>query len=384
MARTQLRFGEDLVGDQHFDVLFVEQMRNCIRRCAQVQQSALFGRFLDPRIIIAVAVEEDPLVVFDRLADHVMQRSLKILRRLQPVGIDAQRFRHGGVEHDVRAGDGVCRAEHAKLEFVARKRKRRGAVAVGSVFFEFRQCVDAEAHDLLFGALIRLVLFDRFENGGQLVAEKDRYHRRRSFVRAEPVIVACRGHGDAQKILIVVHRLDHGAEEQQKLRVVIRRVAGRQQVDARVGGNGPVVVLAAAVDAGKRLFMQQADEIVFQRNLLHNFHRELVVVGGDVRCRIDRREFVLRRRNLVVLGFGKDAKLPEFFVEVVHERLHARLDHAEIVVVELLPLGRRRAEQCTSGENQVLALLIQLTVNKKVFLLGADTGTHALDVGVPE
>ena len=52
------------------------------------------------------------------------------------------------------------------------------------------------------------------------------------------------------------------------------------------------------------------------------------------------RQLVLRGGDLVVLGLGEDAELPELLVQLVHERRHARLDGAEIVVVQLLALGR--------------------------------------------
>jgi hypothetical protein len=52
------------------------------------------------------------------------------------------------------------------------------------------------------------------------------------------------------------------AQKHQELRVVVRRIAGVEQVLAAVGGHRPVVVLAAAVDAGERLFVQQAGQAV--------------------------------------------------------------------------------------------------------------------------
>ena len=48
--------------------------------------------------------------------------------------------------------------------------------------------------------------------------------------------------------------------------------------------------------------------------LLHDLHGELVVVGGDVRGGEDGRELVLRGGDLVVLGLGKHAELPQLLV----------------------------------------------------------------------
>ena len=62
-----------------------------------------------------------------------------------------------------------------------------------------------------------------------------------------------------------------------------------------------------AVDAGKRLFVQQAVQPVAHGDLFHRFHDQLVLVGRDVGAREDGRELVLAGRHLVVLGFGEDA-----------------------------------------------------------------------------
>ena len=117
-----------------------------------------------------------------------------------------------------------------------------------------------------------------------------------------------RRHADAQHILIIIHRLDHRAQEEQKLCVLGRRLAGLEQVHAGVGGQGPVVVLAGTVDAGKRLFVQQADHAVARGHLLHDLHRQLVVVGSDVAGREHRRKLVLRGRHFVVLGLGVERR----------------------------------------------------------------------------
>ena len=63
-------------------------------------------------------------------------------------------------------------------------------------------------------------------------------------------------------------------------------------------------MLAGAVDAGKGLFVQQTFQSMAPRDLLHDLHGELVVVGGDVRRREDRRQLMLGGRDLVVFGLG--------------------------------------------------------------------------------
>ena len=48
---------------------------------------------------------------------------------------------------------------------------------------------------------------------------------------------------------------------------------------------------------------------------------QTLMVGGGK----DGRELVLRGRGLVVLGLGQDAQLPQLVVQLLHERLDARL-----------------------------------------------------------
>ena len=104
------------------------------------------------------------------------------------------------------------------------------------------------------------------------------------------------------------------------------------------------------------------------------------MVGGNIRSGEDRRHLVLRGRDLVVLGLGVDAQLPELLIQILHERLDARADRAEVVILELLALGRHRAEERAAGQDQIRALLVILLVDEEVFLLRADGRRHAGDV----
>ena len=104
-------------------------------------------------------------------------------------------------------------------------------------------------------------------------------------------------------------RGDDRRAEEQEAQVRRRVVARLEQVLARVGAHRPVVVLARAVDAGERLLVQQADQAVAARDVLQDLHRQLLVVGADVRVLEDRRELVLVRRDLVVAGLDRHAEL---------------------------------------------------------------------------
>ncbi len=159
---------------------------------------------------------------------------------------------------------------------------------------------------------------------------------------------------------------------------------GFEQVGAGVGPHRPVVVLAGAVDAGEGLLVQEADEAVAPGDAFQGLHQQLLVVGADVGVLEDRRDLVLRRRDLVVAGLDRDAELPHFQFRLHHEGEHALRDRAEVVVVELVPLRRLGAEQGAAGRDQVGALEEVLLVDQEVLLLGADRGEDALALLVAE
>ena len=71
-------------------------------------QTADLRRFPDPGVVVAVAVEENPLVLLDSLADQLVQAGVKVrLAVLQHIREALQGIRDRAVDHDVCAGDGV-------------------------------------------------------------------------------------------------------------------------------------------------------------------------------------------------------------------------------------------------------------------------------------
>ena len=198
------------------------------------------------------------------------------------------------------------------------------------------------------------------------------------------MILAGRGDRGPQQPLVLVDRLDDGRAEEQELQVLVRRVAGLEQVLAIVGAHRPVVVLARAVDARERLLVQQADQPVAAGDVLHHLHGQLLVVGADVGVLEDRRDLVLGRGDLVVAGLDRDAELGQLALGVEHVGEHALGDRAEVVIVELVALGRLGAEQGAAGGDQVGPLEVVLLVDQEVLLLGADGGEDPLGARVAE
>ena len=83
-------------------------------------------------------------------------------------------------------------------------------------------------------------------------------------------------------------------------------------------------------------------------------------------------EFVLRRRDFIVLRLRHYAELPELFVKFFHEFHDAWPDSTEVMVVKHAALDCLRSEERASRVAQVLAFFVELFIYQKVFLLGPD------------
>ena len=90
--------------------------------------------------------------------------------------------------------------------------------------------------------------------------------------------------------------------------------------------------------------MEKAGHAVASGHLLKGLHHNLVVVNGLVHTLVDGSKLMLGRRHLIVLRFGKDSQLPQLGIQLLHERGHARLDGAKVMVVQFLTLGGLGAE----------------------------------------
>ena len=240
--------------------------------------------------------------------------------------------------------------------------------------------MNAEAQHRFFLCKVWRIVLYCVKNGGKLVSEEYRNDCGRCLARAETVVVACVCDRYTQQYLIVVDRLYDRTEEEQELRILVRGLAGREQIYAGICRERPVVVLARAVDSLERLFVQQADESVTLCDLLHHLHGELIVVGRLVCHTVDGCKLVLRGRGLVVLGLCEHAELPQLLVELGHERLDSRLYRAEIVVVKLLTLECAGAVERSAGKDKIGTSVVHFLVDEEVFLLGSCRGEYACGI----
>ena len=90
------------------------------------------------------------------------------------------------------------------------------------------------------------------------------------------------GDGQAEQVAVAGDGHEHGGQEDEELGVLVRAVAGPEQVVAQVVRERPVDVLARAVDPGERLLVEQELEAVAVGHPLHGLHDQHVVIGGDV------------------------------------------------------------------------------------------------------
>ena len=167
MAGGELGLAVDVVDSEQLHILAVQHVGQGIGGGAEIQQATLLS-FRHPGGVVAVAVEDDALVVLDRLADQVVQGGLKVLSSLQGIGELPQLLGHGGVQHGVGAGDGLGGAQHPEFKLVAGEGEGAGPVPVRGIPLELGQGVHANAHDLLLFTVVGHVFFDGLQNFAQV------------------------------------------------------------------------------------------------------------------------------------------------------------------------------------------------------------------------
>ena len=224
----------------------------------------------------------------------------------------------------------------------------------------------------------------RGKDAGERLTEIERDDGRRCFCRAETVVVSDVGAGIPQEFLIFVHAAHQGGHAHEEERIVFRLATGLEEVLARVGGKRPVDVLAASGHACKRLFVQETGKRVTLCHAAHRLHDQMVVITGDVRGGIDHGKLVLGRRHFVVLGLGKHAERPKFFIQLVHEGGNAQTETAAIMVVQFLSLRRLGAKERSAADHQIHALFIKLAIDQEIFLFGSDHRGHDLRFFIPQ
>ena len=230
--------------------------------------------------------------------------------------------------------------------------------------------------------LFRRTLLHLIEDIVHVGAEKGGDDGRRRFVCSQTVHVCSRADGCLEQAVVFINSHQRIDEKSDKAQILFRRLARGKQSHACVCTDRPVAVLAGAVHAGKRFFMQQHAKAVTTGYLFHQQHDQLVLIDGKVRFVVDRCQFKLVRRHFVVACFERNTVFAGFKFEVFHIRRDTRRDRTEIVIFELLVLGRLMPEQCPTGHQQVGACSVKPLIHKKIFLLPSQIRRHFFHVRV--
>ena len=125
--------------------------------------------------------------------------------------------------------------------------------------------------------------------------------------------------------------------------------------------------------------MEQHHESVLARDFVHQVHDYLVLVVGKIGLAVDGRKLELIGRHLVVAGLQRNAEAVSGYLDILHERRHPRRDGSEIVVVQLLVLGRIVSHQRAAGDHEVRTGGIERLVDEEVLLLPSEIGVDFAD-----
>src|SRR5262245_24762145 len=90
-----------------------------------------------------------------------------------------------------------------------------------------------------------------------------------------------------------------------------------------------------------------------KRDAAQRGHDHLIVVDGDVRLLEARRHLELTRRDFVVPRHDRNAESIELVFDVGDAGLNPLGNSTEVVVLELLPARRWRADERTSRHHEV-------------------------------
>ena len=143
-------FGEDAVLGDQVDVFPADEAGHGLGGAGVIAESPALGLLL-PGIGVAVAVEEDPLMLGKAPGHQLLEGGIKIHGALQLVGKLLQLLGHDGVQGDVGVCNRLGRAQHTELKLVAGEGNGGGAVAVGGVLGNYRQHIHADLHHGLAG-----------------------------------------------------------------------------------------------------------------------------------------------------------------------------------------------------------------------------------------
>ena len=304
-------------------------------------------RLLPPFFRVSVAVEADDIEdraddgledIHDGHVGRLPSRNFLVHSHFEI----QQLFGNGRVQRCHGPGAVGAGTDGAELEAVAGEGERRGPVPVGIVHEKFRDFDEAQRLALLAGDFDRRVgrYLEQFvQHFRHRAAQEGGNNGRRRFVCTQAVCIGRAGDGSLQQRIVLLHGREDIHEERDELEIALRILARRQQRDAGVRTEGPVVVLAGPVYPFERLLVQEHHETVLPGEMPHQVHDDLVLVVGEVGLAVDGREFELIGRHFIMTGLQRNPQPVPGHLEVAHESGDAGGNGREIMVVQLLVLG---------------------------------------------
>ena len=131
-------------------------------------------------------------------------------------------------------------------------------------------------------------------------------------------------------------------------------------------------MLSRSVYAFKGFLMEKTCKTMTLRGLLHDFHRQLVIVDSDIRRCVYRCKLMLAWRCFIVGCLGINPEFPQLHIKILHIFGNTCTKSSEIMILELLTFRRPCSNECTSCVNQITAFLIVFFINEKIFLFRPD------------
>mmetsp|Transcript_44860 Transcript_44860/g.116613 ORF Transcript_44860/g.116613 Transcript_44860/m.116613 type:complete len:261 (-) Transcript_44860:84-866(-) len=249
-------------------------------RCrVEVGETAL-GRLGWPLGGVAVAREDDVAVLLIHLGHGIT----RLHAALDLLGERTHARGHYCVADHHRERAVLRGTDCAELVAVAAEGEGRRAVAVLDVGLHGHGRLAARGLQLL----LRLELVQgasrdhRVHVRLEASARVERDDGRGRLLGSEAVVVACVCHGTSQHLVVLHDSVGEAGQGRSVDGACFIRLARVEEIDARVGSDGPVGVLAAAVDAGKWFLVEQHHQIVLGCHPVADLHEVHVVVRRPV------------------------------------------------------------------------------------------------------
>ncbi len=132
---------------------------------------------------------------------------------------------------------------------------------------------------------------------------------------------------------MLIHRFQYTGQHQKELDILMGSLARIKKILAVVRRKRPVIMLTGTIYPGKRLLMEQTFHSMPASYPLQGLHHQMIMVNRHIRLRIDRRQLMLCRRNLVMLRLRRHSNLPQFFIHILHESRDSLPDGSKVMII---------------------------------------------------